>query len=87
MNVKQVIPSDQINAIIGTRLAATDEVLREIERNFITSTKGHITYHKKLMELAEKSGDMRSYLHHRVMMETYETLLRNYEASSRYVST
>jgi hypothetical protein len=86
MNRKTAISSESMNSMIESKVAATADVLREIEDNFITSAKGHVTYHQHLMKLAEENGDMNSFMHHRVMMETYETMLRNYEASRRYGS-
>ena len=75
-----------MNAIIENKGKAVADALREVENNFVTSTKAHITYHKHLMKMADESGDMNSYMHHRVMMETYESILSNYEASRRYAS-
>lgn len=86
MDRKTAVSPESINAMIESKVAATADVLREIEDNFITSAKGHVTYHQHLMELAQESGDMNRFMHHRVMMETYETMLKNYEASRRYGS-
>jgi hypothetical protein len=85
MNSKAISP-ETMNAIIDSQVSSTADALREIENNFITSTKAHITYHEHLMKLAEEDVDMNRYMHHRVMMETYQTILRNYEASRRYGS-
>ena len=84
MNAKRAIQPEMLNAIIEGTISTTNEVLKEVEDNFITSTKAHITYHEHLMKIADESGDVNSYMHHRVMCETYETILRNYEASRRY---
>lgn len=86
MNRKAAISPETMNAMIESSAIATADILREVEDNFITSTKGHITYHEYLMKSAEQNGSTHLYLHHRVMMETYETMLRNYEASRRYGS-
>ena len=77
---------ETMNAMIENKAAMTANILREVEDNFINSTKGHITFHEYLMKSAQKSGDMNGYMHHRVMMETYQTILSNYEASRRYGS-
>jgi hypothetical protein len=61
-----------------------EKVLREIENNYIITTKSHITFHETLMDEAMKRGDTKSYAHHKIMKETYETILTNYEASRRY---
>lgn len=81
---KTAISNEAMKAKIDAQGAATAGVLREVEDNFITSTKAHITYHEYLMKATQESGDMNGYMHHRVMMETYETILKNYEASRRY---
>ncbi len=86
MNAKRAIPPEMLNALIESNISTTNEVLKEVEDNFITSTKAHITYHQQLMEIAKDGGDMAQYMHHRVMLETYETILRNYEASRRYAT-
>ena len=36
------------------------------------------------MEEAKKKGDISSAIHHKVMMETYESILKNYSMSNSY---
>jgi hypothetical protein len=83
---KRAVSPEAMNAIIENKANAVADALREVENNFVTSTKAHITYHKHLMKMADESGNMNSYMHHCVMMETYESILSNYEASRRYAS-
>jgi hypothetical protein len=86
MNRKVAISPEAMTAIIENNSAAVADALREVENNFVISTKAHITYHEHLMKMADESGDFNSYMHHSVMKDTYESILRNYEASRRYAS-
>lgn len=73
-----------MNNKIDLKNQQTGRALKEVEDNFINSTKAHITFHNDLMRMAQKRGDMQQYMHHRVMVETYEIMLTNYEASRCY---
>jgi len=60
------------------------EVLKEVESNTKTTFQAHIDYHKFLMEEARQKGDLALAIHHKVLMETYEGILKNFSMSNAY---
>jgi len=76
--------NDRIEQAIDAKRQQTRDVLKEVERNFQKSIQGHIDFHKFLMEEAKKTNDLSSMIHHRVLMETYESILKNYSVSSTH---
>lgn len=78
------IMNDRIEQAIDAKRQQTRDVLKEVERNFQMSIRGHIDYHKYLMEEAKKNENVALMIHHRVLMETYESILKNYSMSNSY---
>jgi hypothetical protein len=78
------IMEDQMNKVIDAKRHQIREALKEVEKNTRASYLSHIEYHKYLLEQAKEKGDVATALHHRVMMETYESILKNYSMSNSY---
>ena len=75
---------ERMEKSIEARKDYTDEVLRQVEENYSNFVKSQITYHEFLMNAAEHKGDLQLYMHHKVMLETYQTTLANLRLSNRY---
>lgn len=75
---------DRVNKAIDLRQKQTKDILQEIESNFRKSIEGHIEYHRYLVEQSREKGDIALAIHHRVMMETYQSILKNYSMSGSY---
>jgi hypothetical protein len=75
---------DRVGKAINAQKARVRETLREIEINYQTSTEAHIEYHRYLMGQAKAKGDLARAIHHQVMMETYQSILKNYSMSNSY---
>ena len=78
------ILDERINKAIDAKKHLVREALKEIESNFRNSMEGHITYHKYLMKEAREHGELAAAIRHQVMIETYESILRNYSLSNSY---
>jgi hypothetical protein len=78
------ILDDRIEQAIDAKKHQMREVLKEVEKNTQTSFQGHIDYHKYLMQEAMQKGDIAAAMHHRVLMETYQSLLNNFSMSNSY---
>ncbi|GEM_PF-2507501 len=76
--------NEQINKAIDAKKYQTREALKEVEKNTRMTFLAHVDYHKFLMEEAKKRADIPSAIHHQVMMETYEAILKNYSMSGSY---
>jgi hypothetical protein len=76
--------SERMNETIEAKKDYTEQVLRQLEENYSNFVKSQITYHEFLMRAAEQKGDLRLYMHHKVMLETYQTSLANLRLSNRY---
>jgi hypothetical protein len=76
--------SDRMNENIETGKDYTEEVLRQLEENYSNFVKSQIAYHEFLMKAAEQKADFQLYMHHKVLLETYETTLANLRLSNRY---
>ena len=76
--------NDRIEEAIDAKKYQIREVLKEVESNTKTSFQAHIDYHKYLMEEARERGDISSAIHHKVLMETYESILKNFSMSNAY---
>jgi hypothetical protein len=83
MSVTEIF-DDRTNKAIDSKRYQVRNRLMEIEANIRKSIEGHITYHKYLMQEAKNVGDMAQAMHHQVMMETYESVLKNYSMSNSY---
>jgi hypothetical protein len=46
--------------------------------------EGHVEYHRYLVEESREKGDLAMAIHHQVMMETYQSILKNYSMSGSY---
>jgi len=75
---------DRVNKAIDLRQKQTKDILQEIESNFRKSIEGHIEYHRYLVEQSREKGDIALAIHHRVMMETYQSILKNYSMCGSY---
>jgi intergrase/recombinase len=75
---------DRVGKAIDAQKLRVRDALKEIEANYRTSTEAHITYHKHLMEHARAHGDLATAIHHQVMVETYQSILKNYSMSNSY---
>lgn len=73
-------------SIIETSRALTDKVLETVEENYARYLESNITHHKYLLEIAEKEGDLHRTAHHRVLLETFETMLENHKLSCKYAT-
>lgn len=62
----------------------TDQMLKIIEENYTRYLQSNITHHGYLLDLAEKENDMQRIMHHKVLLETFETMLANHRLSCRY---
>jgi hypothetical protein len=71
---------------IQTVSELTDQMLKIIEDNYTRYLESNITHHRYLLEIAEKEGDLQRTMHHRVLLETFETMLANHRLSCRYSS-
>lgn len=76
--------NERIDKAIDSKQHQIREVLKEVERNTRSSYQGHMDYHKFLMEEARKKGDVALAIHHQVLMETYEGILKNFSMSNSY---
>lgn len=79
-----VTASERMNKTIEAKRDYTNEVLKQVEENYSTFVKSQITYHEFLMKAAEQKSDFQLYMHHKVMLETYQTTLFNLRLSNRY---
>lgn len=72
--------------IINAQTASeqTDQMLKIIEENYAHYLQSNITHHRYLLELAEKENGLQLIMHHRVLLETFETMLANHRLSCRY---
>ena len=75
---------DRISKAIDLRKKQTKDVLQEIEANFRKSIEGHVEYHRYLVQQSKEKGDIATAIHHQVMMETYQSILKNYSMSGSY---
>jgi lipopolysaccharide biosynthesis regulator YciM len=78
--------SERMNKTIEAKKDYTDEVLRQLEENYSNFVKSQIAYHEFLVNAAEHKGDFQLYMHHKVMLETYQTTLANLRLSNRYTT-
>jgi len=76
--------NDRIEEAIDAKNYQIREVLKEVERNTRSSFQAHIDYHKFLMEEAREKGDIALAIRHKVLMETYEGILKNFSMSNSY---
>lgn len=75
---------ENVNSLIDARNQQTREALKEIEKTFRSGIESHIAYHKLLMESARERGDLPAAMRCQVMIETYESILKNYSLSKSY---
>jgi predicted transcriptional regulator len=75
---------DRISKAIDLKKKQTKDVLQEIEANFRKSVEGHVEYHRYLVQQSKEKGDIATAIHHQVMMETYQSILKNYSMSGSY---
>jgi predicted transcriptional regulator len=75
---------DRISKAIDLKKNQTKGVLQEIEANFRKSIEGHVEYHRYLVQQSKEKGDIATAIHHQVMMETYQSILKNYSMSGSY---
>lgn len=75
---------DSVNKSIDTQKYRVREALKEVEKNTRISFQAHIDFHKFLMEEAKAKGDIASAVHHQVLMETYQGILKNFSLSNSY---
>ena len=78
--------TEKINQTIEADKDRTSEVLRSVEENYANFVKSQVTYHEYLMKSAEQNGEMQQYMHHKVMLETYQVTLANLRLSNRYAT-
>ncbi|AFU60249.1 MAG: hypothetical protein QXX64_06350 [Nitrososphaera sp.] len=75
---------DKVNKAIDANRYQVREALKEIERNtrafYLTNTE----YHRRMMEEAKTKGDIATAIHHQVLMETYQGILKNFSLSESY---
>ena len=76
--------NDRIEQAIDAKKHQIREVLKEVENTTKASFQAHVDYHKYLMEEAKQKGDIAVAIHHKVLMETYEGILRNFTMSNAY---
>jgi hypothetical protein len=76
--------NDRIEQAIDAKKHQMRGVLKEVERNTQISFQGHIDYHKYLMQQAMEKGDIASAMHHKILMETYQSILNNFSLSDSY---
>ena len=69
---------------VQTASEMTDQLLKVIEENYARYLESNITHHRFFADMAEKEGDMQQLMHHRVLLETFETMLANHRLSCRY---
>jgi hypothetical protein len=69
-----------INKIIETRVDANrryiDEVLEKIQDDTHNYYLERLGYHMREMELAQEQRDLKSVAHHRVMSDTFASILQ-----------
>jgi len=75
---------EDMERAIDAKRHQTREVLKEVEKTFQTSIQAHIDYHKFLMNAAKERNDILSMNRHLILMETYESILKNYSLSGSY---
>ena len=75
---------DSVSKAIDAKVCQTRDILKEIERNTRISFEGHVTHHKYLMDAAKQRGDIATAIHHQVVMETYQSILKNFSMSGAY---
>jgi ribosomal protein S17E len=84
-NVKELY-SQETNRLITENKEYTNQVLKEIEKNFRNTIQGHITHHGYLEEEAEKRGDIGAVMYHRTRREVYQQILASYSLSNSYAT-
>jgi hypothetical protein len=66
---------EHMNRAIEDSRQNVDHTIDAINRNYVNFLKANITHHQYLKDMAEKSGDLNSVMHHMVMVETYRSML------------
>lgn len=82
--IAQEIFDRKVTQAIDAKKHQMNEALREIEGNTRKNYEAHITYHKLMAEAAREQSDFQVAMRHQVMIETYESILRNFTMSGSY---
>jgi erythromycin esterase-like protein len=82
--IAQEIFDRKVTQAIDAKKHQMNEALREIEGNTRKNYEAHVTYHKLMAEAAREHGDFQGAMRHQVMIETYESILRNFTMSGSY---
>ena len=75
---------DRVNKAIDANRYQVREALKEIERDIRAFYLAHIEYHRCMMEEAKAKGDVAAAIHHQVLMEAYQGILKNFSLSESY---
>jgi hypothetical protein len=75
---------DRVERAIDASRYRVREALKIVESTTKISFQGHIDYHKYLMEEARRIGDIATAMRHQVLMETYQSILKNFSLSNSY---
>ena len=72
---------DLLNKVMQTKISVNrryiDEVLEKIQDQTHQYYLQRLGYELREIELAEQKGNLQLVMHHRVMVETYKSILKN----------
>jgi hypothetical protein len=74
----------KVSQAIDAKKYQVRQALKHVEDITRKNYEGQITYHKYLKESALEHGDLAAATHHQVMIETFESILRNFSMSGSY---
>lgn len=74
----------KMNESIEANADYTESVLKTVEDTYSRFLQSNIVHHKYLLKMAEQDNDLQRIMHHKVLLETYETMLANLCNSSKY---
>jgi len=83
-NLTESVFEDRVGKAIDAQKYRVREALKEVERNTRISYQSHIDYHKHLLREAKAHGEVANAMHHQIMVETYQSILKNYTMSNSY---
>ena len=75
------ITNEVMEQAIDEKKRQVREALKEAENRTRTSFQSQNEYHRQMMEEARKKDDIAAVLHHRIMMETYDSILKYFSLS------
>jgi hypothetical protein len=63
--------------VIEEKKKQVDLIIQSSEESFRRNIEANVTYHRFMLEVAVDQRQPRSTAHHQVMLEVYESILRN----------